>query len=228
MNRFVSLSLRIVFPLLALAAGGCASRLSKSTGSISPEVPLAPGEGGGTLVYRAPDSDTLQFKSFYLPPARIHRGEDSSFADITEAEKARLAARLRDSFSEALTENYAVVGSPRADTLTVQLTLVDVTTSVPIASTALRLISPISLAVAAGQSAVGSSAALTGAVRVAGEIFDSRGRLVGAFVVSEHPLAIDLRSGLTKFYATEIAIDQVADNFRKAVDRSLARRNAAP
>lgn len=212
---------------LAIASQGCASKLSKSSGGIAPEVPLQASDRGGALVYRSATSENLTFKSFYLPPARIHRGEESKFADITEDEKNRLAARLRDSFAQSIAKGYPVVGSPAPDALTLQLTLVDVTTSVPVASTALRIISPVSLAITAGQSALGSSAALTGAVRVAGELRDFKGELVGAFVVSEHPLALDLRSGLTKFYATEIAIDQVASNFKKAVDRSREQRRQA-
>ncbi|MCU0792550.1 MAG: DUF3313 domain-containing protein [Opitutaceae bacterium] len=227
MHTHPVLVLRLALVLLALVASGCSHRLSKSTDSIAPEVPLSAAERGGALIYRSADSDSVQFKSFHLPPARIHRGEDSRFADISEAEKAKLAARLRDSFAETLAKGYPVVSTPAPDTLTLQLTLVDVTTSVPVLSTALRAASPISLAISAGQSAFGSSAALTGAVRVAGEIYASDGRLVGAFIVSEHPLAIDLRSGLTKLYATEIAIDQVAANFKRAVDRSLAQKNAA-
>jgi hypothetical protein len=218
----------LIVPWLAMALVGCSHRLSKSTGGIDPNVPLSAAERGGALIYRASDSESVQFKSFHLPPARIHRGDESRFSDITEEEKNRLATRLRDSFAAALSKGYPVVEKPLADTLTLQLTLVDVTTSVPVASTALRVISPVSLAISAGQTAIGSSAALTGAVRVAGEIHDSRGRLVGAFVVSEHPLAIDLRSGLTKFYATEIAIDQVAANFKRAVDRAMLQRDTAP
>lgn len=211
---------------LAFLGQGCASKLSKSSGGIPPEVPLKESERGAALVYRSESIDILRFKSFYLPPARIYRGEESRFDGIGEEDKRRLAARLRDSFAESIGKGYAVVNSPAPDALTLQLTLVDVTTSVPVASTALRLV-PIGLAISAGKSAAGSGASLTGAVRVAGEIRDAQGELVSAFVLSEHPLALDLRSGLTKFYATEIAIDQVAANFKKAVDRAVEERRGA-
>lgn len=217
---------RSLFALSALALVGCSHRLSNSTGGIAPEVPLGPStERQGVLLYRAEGNDTLPFPSFQIAPARIFQGKESRFADISEDDKRRLAERLRESFVQALAGGYEVVDKPRSDTLVLRLTLVDVTTSVPVVSTALRA-TPIGLALSAGKSAAGSSAAFTGAARVAGEVSDASGRLVGAFVVSEYPLALDLRSGLTKFYATEIAIDQVAANFRKAVDRSVAAAKA--
>jgi len=206
----------------AFVLAGCPSHTPKTTGGL--DLPLAPGQYPGTLIYRSPTLEAGKYKFLYVDDADVYRASDADFGGASEEDKTRLAAKLTTDFRNELAKRkYPLVSQPGQGVVRLHLTLAGLKESKPVASTVLRL-TPLGLGMSAAKTATGQSSALIGSVTVSGEMFDTEsGTPLAGFVATESPIALDITSGLGKLRAAELGIERGADDFGDALDRFLNR-----
>ena len=205
---------------------GCSSPTPKTTAGLGDQLPLAPGQYPGTLVYRSPtlQTGTGKYKSILVDETDIYRAADAHFGNASEADKERLAKKLSSEFRSALTRhNYPLATEVGQGVVRLHLTLAGLTESKPVASTVLRL-TPLGLGLSTARTATGQASTLVGSVTVAGEMIDtSSGDALAGFVATESPIALDVTSGFGTLRAAELGIERGAEDFAKAIDRALNR-----
>jgi uncharacterized protein DUF3313 len=210
--------------VLTLAA--CSSPTPKTTAGLGDNLPLAPGQYPGTLVYRSPtlQTGTGKYNSLLIDAADIYRGADADFGNASQADKERLAAKLTSDFRAALSKHsYALASQGGHGVVRLHLTLAGVKESKPVAATVLRL-TPLGLGMSAANTVAGHSSALVGSVTVAGELIDTEsGEALAGFVATESPIALDVTSGLGTLRAAELGIERGAEEFATDLDRALNR-----
>jgi hypothetical protein len=202
----------------------CANQ-PKTTGGLN--LPLQPSQYAGTLVYRSPAVQPGNYKSIFIDNADIYRAADADFGDTSEADKARLAAKLTSDFKSALLRHkYPLSDQPGPGVARLHLILAGVKESKPVAATVLRL-TPLGLGMSAAKTAAGGSSALVGSATVSGELLDAQtGETLAGFVATESPIALDVTSGLGKLRAAELGIERGSEEFASALDRYLNRNPA--
>jgi hypothetical protein len=128
-----------------------------------------------------------------LDPVMIYDGPDQQFGDVSNDEKASLAAYARDQFAHALRgHNYAPADPSGSRTLRIHITLTGLETSTPVIGT-LTKIAPAGLLVNTVQTARNKQAAFSGSVSYAVEVYDSTSnRLLRAYVSKQYPIAVDV------------------------------------
>lgn len=213
-----------MFGVLILA--GCSSQEPRTTGGLDESVPLNRSQDPGTLVYRSPTLQTGKYKLLLIEKTEVYTGKDADFGKTSEADKQRLANKVTEDFTSVLTKrNYPLTAEPGPGVVRLRLKLTGVQASRSVASTALR-VTPIGLGISAAKEVEGKSAAFVGSVTIAGEMIDAQsGDILGAFVATESPIALDVTSGLGSLRAAELGIERGADNFADALDRAVGRKH---
>lgn len=213
-----------IFGVLILA--GCSSQEPRTTAGLDESVPLNRSQDPGTLVYRSPTLQTGKYKSLLIENTEVYTGKDADFGKTSEADKKRLANKVTEDFTAELTKRkYPLTEQPGPGVVRLRLKLTGVQSSRSVASTALRL-TPLGLGLSAAKEAEGKSAAFVGSVTIAGEMIDAQsGEILGAFVATESPIALDVTSGLGSLRAAELGIERGADNFADALDRAVGRKH---
>lgn len=208
--------------IAALLLAACTTE-PKTTAGLGAQMPLKPAPGSvlaTPLVYRAPDIDMRKYRGIYVAPATVYDGADATWGGTEAAERQRVADALTSDVRRALREHgRRLADAPSPGIVALQLQLAGITATYGIAANALKL-TPVGAGMTLLKSAAGLPATLTGGITVAGKLTDAEtGAVLGGFVTTESPLALDPRSlGGTEQTAL-LAATKSAEDFAEALDR---------
>ena len=203
--------------ILALAslAAGCASVAPVPYADVASSSYMAPdpSDTTGRVPYRYDAQvDWRSYNKAILDPVVIYRGRDQQFGDMSDSDKAELAAHMQTSFMTRLATRFSMVNSRGPNTLRVRLTLTGAVANTPVLGTLSRF--DMAGAVYNGvQAARGGEGTMTGSVIYAVEIFDApSSRLLGAYVTKQYPDAYDIKSSVGSLAASFAGIDKGAES----------------
>lgn len=169
-------------------------------------------DSSGRVPYRyASGVNWRDYNKFILDPVVIYRGPDQSFGEMSERDRATLAAYMQTRFMDRLRTRFSVTGRREPNTLRIRLTLTGAVANTPVLGTLSRF--DIAGAVYNGvQAARDGEGSMTGSVIYAVEIFDaSTSRLLAALVSKQYPAAYDVKASVGALTAALSGIDKGAD-----------------
>lgn len=155
--------------------------------------------------------DWRTYNRAIIDPVTVYRGADHQFGDMSERDKADLAAYMQTEFTEKLKARFLLASEPAPNTLRVKLTLTGATESTPVLGTLSRV------DIAGGlyngvQTVRGGEGTLTGSVFYAAEIYDaSTDRLLGAYVTKQYPSPMNIGATFGTLDAAKAGLDKGAD-----------------
>jgi hypothetical protein len=196
---------------LCCAIGGCGSVAPLAYSEVASAPYLAPDPSKRVPYRYAAAVDWRSYDKLVLDPVVIYRGRDHQFGDMSEQDKAKLAAYMRSRFLESLSTRFAIVAHRAASTLRVRLTLTGAVANTPVLGTLSRF--DLAGAVYNGvQAARDGEGSMTGSVFYVVEIFDGpSGRLLSAFVSKQYPPPYDVKASIGALAAAEAGLDTGAD-----------------
>jgi hypothetical protein len=213
MNR--SIALRGLGTLaLGLAAAGCASVSPVPYAELASSAYMAPdkSDASGRVPYRYSTLvDWRAYNKVILDPVTVYRGKDHQFGDLSDKDKATLAAYMQNGFAERLRARFARVRERGPNTLRIRLTLTGAVTNTPVLGTLSRF--DVAGAVYNGvQAARDGEGTMTGSVIYSVEIFDAAtSRLLSAYVTKQYPSAYDIKASVGALAAATAGLDKGAD-----------------
>ena len=199
---------------LCAIGGGCASIAPVPYAEVASSRQMTPNasDPSGRVPYRyASDVNWRAYNKFILDPVVVYRGPDQNFGEMSERDKATLAAYMQTRFMDRLRTRFAVAGHREPNTLRVRLTLTGAVPNTPVLGTLSRF--DLAGAVYNGvQTARDGEGSMTGSVIYAVEIFDaSTSRLLIAYVSKQYPAAYDVKASVGSLTAALSGIDKGAD-----------------
>ena len=199
---------------LCAIAAGCATVTPVPYSEMASSAYLAPdtADQSGRVPYRySTQVDWRKYNKVMLDPIVIYRGKDHQFGDMSDEDKATLAAYMQTSFTEKLRSRFTLVNARGANTLRVRLTLTGAVASTPVLGTLSRF--DLAGAVYNGvQAARDGEGMMTGSVIYGVEIFDApSARLLAAYVTKQYPNAYDIKASVGALTAATAGIDNGAD-----------------
>lgn len=205
----------LIAPFCAILAG-CSSVQPVAYTGITSSSYLTPNpqDDSGHIPYRYANQVSWgNYNRIIIDPVDIYRGSDSQFKDMSEEDKADLAAYMKDQFSEKLKPRFAIVSDAAQNTLRLKLTLTGATTNTPVLSWAIH-VDPTGVGglYDAVQAIRGEEAAQSGSVFYAVEIYDApTHRLLSAYVTKQYPGAINILASFGALAASKTGIEKGAD-----------------
>ena len=201
---------------LCAAVVGCASVTPVPYSEMASSAYMAPdrSDTSGRVPYRySTQVDWRAYDRAILDPVVIYRGRDHQFGDMSDKDKATLAAYMQNRFADRLRSRFTLVNARGPNTLRVRLTLTGAVTNTPVLGTLSRF--DLAGAVYNGvQAARDGEGMMTGSVIYAVEIFDApSARLLGAYVTKQYPNAYDIKASVGSLAAATAGIDKGADAF---------------
>ncbi|MCP3461497.1 DUF3313 domain-containing protein [Bradyrhizobium sp. CCGUVB23] len=195
---------------------GCASVTPVPYSEMASSAYMAPDKSdtSGRVPYRyATQVDWRTYNKVILDPVVIYRGKDHQFGDMSDKDKATLAAYMQNRFADKLRSRFALVTARGPNTLRVRLTLTGAVANTAVLGTLSRF--DVAGAVYNGvQAARDGEGTLTGSVIYGVEIFDaSTSRLLSAYVTKQYPGAYDIKASVGSLAAATAGIDKGADAF---------------
>lgn len=210
-------SLKSTSPLLiatCLMLSGCAATQPVPYGGLASSGQLRPNlnDQSGRIPYNyATQVNLRDYTSVIVDPVMVYRGQDSQFEEVTEEDKATLAAYMQSEFEARLRGRFNLTRDPGRHTLRLKLTLTGAKSSTRFLSTASRFDlagGPYNLV----QAARGKEGAFTGSVMYAVELFDaSTNLLVNAYVTKQYPGPYNLGASLGRMDASKAGVRNGAD-----------------
>lgn len=199
---------------LCAIAAGCATVSPAPYAEMASSAYLAPdtSDPSGRVPYRySTHVDWRKYNKVILDPIAIYRGRDHQFGDMSDEDKATLAAYMQTSFTEKLRSRFTLVNVRSPNTLRVRLTLTGAVANTPVLGTLSRF--DLAGAVYNGvQAARDGEGMMTGSVIYGVEIFDApSSRLVAAYVTKQYPNAYDIKASVGALAAATAGIDKGAD-----------------
>jgi hypothetical protein len=200
--------------VLGTAVAGCASVAPvpysemASSAYLSPDKP----DASGRVPYRySTPVDWRAYNKVILDPVVVYRGKDHQFGDLSDKDKAILAAYMQNCFADRLRSRFALVRERGPNTLRIRLTLTGAVTNTPVLGTLSRF--DVAGAVYNGvQAARDGEGTLTGSVIYGVEIFDGQtSRLLSAYVTKQYPGAYDIKATAGSLAAATAGLDKGAD-----------------
>ena len=200
--------------VLCAAAAGCASVAPVPYSEMASSAYMAPNraDASGRVPYRySTPVDWRAYNKVILDPVVLYRGKDHQFGDMSDRDKATLAAYMQNSFAERLRGRFAMVRERGPNTLRIRLTLTGAVTNTPVLGTLLRF--DLAGAVYNGvQAARDGEGTMTGSVVYGVEIFDATtSRLLSAYVTKQYPAAYDIKASVGALAAATAGLDKGAD-----------------
>ena len=200
--------------VLCVLAAGCATVAPVPYSEMASSSYMAPdtSDPTGRVPYRyAPPVDWRAYDKVILDPVVIYRGRDHQFGEMSEKDKATLAAYMQARFAEKLRGRFAIVSTRGPNTLRVRLTLTGAVANTPVLGTLSRF--DLAGAVYNGvQAARDGEGMMTGSVIYGVEMFDApTARLLGAYVTKQYPNAYDIKASVGDLAAATAGIDKGAD-----------------
>jgi len=199
---------------LCLASAGCATVAPVPYSEMASSAYMAPdkSDASGRVPYRySTPVDWRAYNKVILDPVVVYRGRDHQFGDMSDKDKATLAAYMQNCFADRLRSRFALVRERGPNTLRIRLTLTGAVTNTPVLGTLSRF--DMAGAVYNGvQAARGGEGMMTGSVIYGVEIFDaSTSRLVSAYVTKQYPGAYDIKASVGALAAATAGLDKGAD-----------------
>ena len=151
------------------------------------------------------------YSKVMVDPVTIYRGADNQFGEMSDADKATLAAYLQKSFTQKLETKFAPAAQLGPGTLRVKLILTGAESTKPVIGQFTHF--DIGGNVYNGVQAVrGGKAMFGGSVSYAVEIYDgSDNKLLNAYVTQQYPNAMNLVASFGSLSAAKAGIDKGAD-----------------
>jgi outer membrane murein-binding lipoprotein Lpp len=207
---------------MVLALAGCSAQtqsMDQPTGmDISAQLQQNPNEGGA-WTYLDPTANLKSYDSFIILPAKIFRGEGAKYGGLSDQEIQQVADMFSEELRTALQPTYPVVTTPGPNVASIQFTLIGVESTVPLVSTATRII-PIGAAINLLKSGAGGGGTLTGSVTYGIEAKDSvSNKTVAAAVRDLAPGAFDLSSTLGTMDTARAVARDAAQMVRQRLDK---------
>jgi hypothetical protein len=201
---------------LCAIATGCATVTPVPYSEIASSAYLAPDttDPSGRVPYRYSTAvDWRIYNKVILEPVAIYRGKDHQFGDVSDKDRATLAAHMQIRFAEKLRSRFTLINTRGPNTLRVRLTLTGAVTNTPVLGTLSRF--DLAGAVYNGvQAARDGEGMMTGSVIYGVEIFDaSTSRLLSAYVTKQYPDAYDIKASVGALAAATAGVDKGADAF---------------
>jgi hypothetical protein len=199
---------------LGLAAVGCASVSPVPYAELASSAYMAPdkSDASGRVPFRySTQVDWRAYNKVILDPVTVYRGKDHQFGDLSDKDKATLAAYMQNGFAERLRARFALVRERGPNTLRIRLTLTGAVTNTPVLGTLSRF--DVAGAVYNGvQAARDGEGTMTGSVIYSVEIFDAAtSRLLSAYVTKQYPSAYDIKASVGALAAATAGLDKGAD-----------------
>jgi hypothetical protein len=199
---------------LGAAMAGCASVAPVPYSEMASSAYMAPdkSDASGRVPYRySTPVDWRAYNKVILDPVVVYRGRDHQFGDMSDKDKATLAAYMQNSFADRLRGRFALVRERGLNTLRIRLTLTGAVTNTPVLGTLSRF--DMAGAVYNGvQAARDGEGMLTGSVIYGVEIFDAAtSRLISAYVTKQYPGAYDIKASVGALAAATAGLDKGAD-----------------
>ncbi|MCP3372895.1 DUF3313 domain-containing protein [Bradyrhizobium cajani] len=200
--------------VLCAAAAGCASVAPVPYSELASSAYMTPdkSDASGRVPYRySTPVDWRAYNKAILDPVVVYRGRDHQFGDMSDKDKATLAAYMQNSFAERLRGRFALVRERGPNTLRIRLTLTGAVTNTPVLGTLSRF--DLAGAVYNGvQAARDGEGTMTGSVVYGVEIFDATtSRLLSAYVTKQYPGAYDIKATAGALAAATAGLDKGAD-----------------
>ncbi|MBP1203513.1 putative lipoprotein YmbA [Duganella sp. 1411] len=204
-------------PLLSavcLALAGCASTQPVPYAGLASSSQLRPNTNDqtGRIPYNYITQANLRdYRNIIVDPVVVYRGQDSQFEEVTEADKAALAAYMQSEFEAKLRGRFNLTRDVGRDTLRLKLTLTGAKSSTRFLSTASRF------DLAGGpynavQAVRGKEGAFTGSVMYAVELYDaSTNQLLNAYVTKQYPGPYNLGASLGLMDASRAGVRSGAE-----------------
>jgi hypothetical protein len=201
---------------LCAIAAGCATVTPVPYSEMASSVHMAPdaSDSSGRVPYRYSTAvDWRTYNKVMLEPAVIYRGKDHQFGDMSDKDRATLAAYMQTRFTDKLRSRFTMVNTRGPNTLRVRLTLTGAVTNTPVLGTLSRF--DLAGAVYNGvQAARDGEGMMTGSVIYGVEIFDaSNSRLLVAYITKQYPNAYDIKASVGPLAAATAGVDKGADAF---------------
>ncbi|MGY4282468.1 hypothetical protein ACVWXO_001688 [Bradyrhizobium sp. LM2.7] len=194
---------------LCAAAAGCASVAPVPYSEMASSAYMArvPYRYSTPVDWRAYNA----YNKVILEPVVVYRGKDHQFADMSDKDKATLAAYMQDRFAERLRGRFMLVRERGPNTLRIRLTLTGAVANMPVLGTLSRF--DVAGAVYNGvQAARDGEGTMTGSVIYGVEIFDAAtARLLSAYVTKQYPGAYDIKASVGSLAAANAGLDKGAD-----------------
>ncbi|WP_027549650.1 DUF3313 domain-containing protein [Bradyrhizobium sp. Cp5.3] len=200
--------------LLCAVVVGCASVAPVPYSEMASSAYMAPdkSDASGRVPYRySTAADWRAYNKVILEPVVIYRGRDHQFGDMSDKDKATLAAYMQTRFADRLRGRFALVREREAGTLRIRLTLTGAVANTPVLGTLSRF--DLAGAVYNGvQAARDGEGMMTGSVVYGVEIFDATtSRLLSAYVTKQYPAAYDIKASVGSLAAATAGVDKGAD-----------------
>lgn len=213
MVGFICTRLLVVLSLCAVTTG-CASVVPVPYAEVASSRVMAanPADSSGRMPYRyATQVDWRAYDKVILDPVVVYRGADQQFGEMSERDRALLAAYMQTRFLDRLRTRFAVVGNRGPNTLRIRLTLTGAVANTPVLGTMSRF--DLAGAVYNGvQAARDGEGSMTGSVIFAVEIFDAASsRLLSAYVSKQYPTPYNIKASVGPLTAAETGIDAGAE-----------------
>jgi hypothetical protein len=201
---------------LCAIATGCSTVTPVPYSEIASSAYMAPDttDPSGRVPYRYSTAvDWRTYNKVILEPVAIYRGKDHQFGDVSDKDRATLAAHMQTRFAEKLRSRFTLINTRGPNTLRVRLTLTGAVTNTPVLGTLSRF--DLAGAVYNGvQAARDGEGMMTGSVIYGVEIFDaSTSRLLSAYVTKQYPGAYDIKASVGALAAATAGVDKGADAF---------------
>jgi hypothetical protein len=195
---------------LCAIAAGCATVTPVPYSEMASSASLAPdtSDQSGRVPYRYSTSvDWRTYNKVILEPVVIYRGKDHQFGDLSDQDRATLAAYMQTSVADRLRSRFTLVNVRGPNTLRVRLTLTGAVANTPMLGTLPRF--DLAGAVYNGvQAARDGEGTMTGSVIYGVEMSS---RLISAFVTKQYPNAYDIKASVGALAAATTGIDKGAD-----------------
>lgn len=200
--------------LLCVVAAGCATVAPVPYAEMASSAYLVPdkSDASGRVPYRySTPVDWRAYRKVILDPVVVYRGKDHQFGDMSDKDKATLAAYMQTCFGERLRGRFALVRERGPETLRIRLTLTGAVANTPVLGTLSRF--DVAGAVYNGvQAARDGEGTMTGSVIYGVEIFDAAtSRLLSAYVTKQYPGAYDIKASVGALAAANAGLDKGAD-----------------
>jgi hypothetical protein len=213
MHRTASGKLAVTLGLCA-ALAACSTPEPAAYSGLASSLYLAPNarDDTGHIPYSyATGVNWRSYDKLIIDPVTIYRGPDQQFGDLSEIDKAKLAAYMDDAFAEKLRHRFTLVSAAMPSTLRLKLTLTGAATNTAVLAPLTRF--DLSGGLYNGvQSVRGGEGLMTGSVLYAVEIYDAAtARLLGAYVTKQYPNAYNIGATMGSLAAAKTGIDKGAE-----------------
>lgn len=199
--------------------------LAQADQQVSSTTQMSPGSPGTeSWTYLKPGANLTKYRTVIVEPPKVYEGADAQFGGIDPADRSKYADIMNDALRAELAKSFPTPATAKADTLTVQLTLIGGQKTVGGVATATRIM-PIGLAISAFKSATDRQGTLTGSVVYGVELRDGRtGDLLVSAIRRGTPDPLDFKATLS----TTDTVSSVARAFAERSRQKLLELTGQP